>query len=230
MVCIQLNKKARPLLSLKDILTIFFLLFFAELIIYTLPNSMPYLVKISIIRLIEIIILFSYISFLNIFQQLFLGNNFKALKKGVIISLIIGLVFFVFFFMIKYLFSVSILNFFLFKPPGNKEIIILFMAGGIISPMTEELFFRGIIYQKLRQSKNIFSAILISSTIFAIFHLTKNSFPIIQFFGGILFAFSYEYSKNLITPYFIHMTGNIFLFSIPLLYEIDFFKNLLFST
>jgi membrane protease YdiL (CAAX protease family) len=87
-----------------------------------------------------------------------------------------------------------------------------FLVGGLIAPVAEELFFRGILYGFFRQWGLLF-AILSSTMIFVLAHPGASY---VQITGGIIFAISYEKEKNLIVPITIHSLGNLSLFSLSL--------------
>lgn len=103
-------------------------------------------------------------------------------------------------------------------PHGSNELILLFLTAGFISPVAEELFFRGLIYRYLRRYGFV-PALLLSTTIFASLHFENNTLPITQIIGGIVFALSFEYSKSIVTPIVIHMSGNITLLLLSMIIQ-----------
>ena len=96
-------------------------------------------------------------------------------------------------------------------PQDQMERICFFLVGGVIGPVAEEIFFRGIIYGFLRRY-GIVTAILLSTGIFAAFHLFGAGIPVTQIIGGLLFSLSYEMEKNLIVPMVINISGNLAIF------------------
>ncbi len=100
-------------------------------------------------------------------------------------------------------------------PRDPVEKMLLFTVGGVIGPVAEELFFRGVLYGYFRQW-GIFAALFLSSMIFVLAH-PVNSFPFTQLVGGLLFALAYEIEGKLTTPITIHVLGNLALFSLPFL-------------
>jgi len=82
--------------------------------------------------------------------------------------------------------------------------------------MTEEVFFRGILYGFLRRW-GIAVALVLSTCAFAFTHGLGHGFPLTQVVGGILFAAAYEVEKNLLVPISIHCLGNLAIFSLSLL-------------
>jgi hypothetical protein len=95
----------------------------------------------------------------------------------------------------------------------------LFLVGGIIGPIAEEIFFRGILYGYFRRW-GVLPALVVSTGIFALVHLLigpVQGFAVIQTVGGVVFAVSYELEKNLMVPITVHCLGNMAIFSLPLL-------------
>ena len=89
---------------------------------------------------------------------------------------------------------------------SGNPFLFLFTAC-FLSPIAEELFFRGFCYSYLRRFTRI-PAIVLSSFLFAFCHLSSGSLPIIPFLGGLVFAAAFEYSKSLAAPLMIHILGN----------------------
>ena len=98
-------------------------------------------------------------------------------------------------------------------PSSPLQIIVFFLVGGVIGPVWEEIFFRGIIFGFLRRW-GLYAAILISSALFVLPHYHGNQLPLTQIVGGIVFAAAYEKEKNLMVPITIHCLGNIAIFSL----------------
>jgi membrane protease YdiL (CAAX protease family) len=77
-----------------------------------------------------------------------------------------------------------------------------------ISPLVEEIFFRGFIYNALRQRYNTYLCIALQAIIFAAFHYKmpySNLYYLIGIFVmGILLAIAYERRKTLLSPIFMH--------------------------
>lgn len=98
-------------------------------------------------------------------------------------------------------------------PKIPRDLIFFFLIGGIIAPISEEIFFRGIIFGYLSQW-NTTNAVVISSLIFLFFHPQGD---LIQAVGGVVFALAYHFSNSLLAPIIIHSLGNLALFSISLI-------------
>ena len=96
-------------------------------------------------------------------------------------------------------------------PSAPWQIFIFFLVGGVIAPVSEEIFFRGIIFGFFRRW-GVYAAILISTVLFVLPH--GRHLPLTQIVGGIVFAIAYEKEKNLMVPVTIHCLGNMAIFSL----------------
>jgi len=98
-------------------------------------------------------------------------------------------------------------------PSAPGQIFIFFLVGGVIGPVWEEIFFRGIIFGFFRRW-GVYAAILISTALFVLPHYDGHHLPLTQIVGGIVFAVAYEKEKSLIVPVTIHCLGNMAIFSL----------------
>ena len=98
-------------------------------------------------------------------------------------------------------------------PSAPRQIFIYFLVGGVIAPVSEEIFFRGIIFGFFRRW-GVYAAILISTALFVLPHYDGHHLPLTQIVGGIVFAIAYEKEKNLMVPVTIHCLGNLAIFSL----------------
>ena len=89
---------------------------------------------------------------------------------------------------------------------------IAFVSAAVISPIYEEIFYRGFIYRWLRTRIGLGSAILLSSLIFTIVHIpTYNAMPA-NFLGGVIFAWAYERTNSIWPGAIIHgLVNGVFL-------------------
>jgi len=101
-------------------------------------------------------------------------------------------------------------------PSQPWSVILFFAVGGLLAPIAEEVFFRGLIYGYMRRW-GIIIACLFSVTPFVLLHSTGGSLPIPQIAGGIIFALAYELEGSLLVPIIIHSSGNLAIFSLSLL-------------
>ena len=97
--------------------------------------------------------------------------------------------------------------------PAN--LALLFLAGGFIGPVAEEIFFRGVLFSALR-NWGATAAITGSTVIFAAAHAGAG-FPIIQCIGGLVFAYANENSRSLAAPMVIHILGNLAIYGISMI-------------
>lgn len=83
------------------------------------------------------------------------------------------------------------------------------LAGsGILIPMAEELVFRGLCYQRLRQELHCLPAAVLTAVLFALYHgnWVQGSYA---FFMGILLALVWEVYGNLTAPWLFHAGANL---------------------
>ncbi|GGA72709.1 CPBP family intramembrane glutamic endopeptidase [Ornithinibacillus halotolerans] len=84
------------------------------------------------------------------------------------------------------------------------NILIAFVSAAIISPIYEEIFYRGFLYRWLRTKYGVLNGILVSSFIFMLVHIpTYNSLPY-TFVSGVVFAWTYEKTKSVYPAMIIH--------------------------
>jgi membrane protease YdiL (CAAX protease family) len=98
-------------------------------------------------------------------------------------------------------------------PSAPRQIFIFFLVGGVIGPIGEEIFFRGIIFGFFRRW-GVYAAILTSTALFVLPHFDGHHLPLTQIVGGIVFAIAYEKEKSLMVPITIHCLGNMAIFSL----------------
>lgn len=101
--------------------------------------------------------------------------------------------------------------------------ILSFISIVLVSPIAEELIFRGILLNKLKLIVPTLFAILISSLLFASLHSVGSIFS--AFIFAICMAILYLKSENILVPIFAHFLNNLIGESI---YHIDY-ANLLFT-
>lgn len=93
---------------------------------------------------------------------------------------------------------------------------LLFLVGGLIAPIAEEFYFRGLLYGYVRRW-GFCPALLLSTLIFTLLHQGAPGTIIPQAIGGLVFATAYEIEKNLLVPIVIHALGNAAIFSLTAL-------------
>jgi membrane protease YdiL (CAAX protease family) len=140
---------------------------------------------------------------------------YRGFKRGLIWSISFGAGAVIVLFII-YLAGIEISALFRMQLPTESSRLITFLlAGVLIGPIAEEIFFRGILYGYIRRW-GIPLAVLLSTLLFVLPHSPSSgsAIPITQLIGGILFAVSYEIEKNLLVPITIHSLGNLAIFTL----------------
>ena len=174
------------------------------------------LAGLGLTRIVEIILLiFIAVQFDKSTDSLGLAPaEFPAgIKKGLIWSLCFGIAAVVLMGLL-YLAGINALRLLDTPLPASKAQIFLFLLiGGVIGPLAEEIFFRGILYGYLRRW-GVFAAVTVSTLLFVLPHLSGGNLPITQLVGGIVFALDYEKENNLMVPITIHCLGNLAIFGL----------------
>ncbi len=82
---------------------------------------------------------------------------------------------------------------------------------GVISPLSEELLFRGIVYGHLRELLGPAAAVFFSAVLFGVYHgnLVQG---IYAFVLGAFIAYAYEYFGEFFVPVVLHMLANLLVF------------------
>ena len=91
----------------------------------------------------------------------------------------------------------------------NINLIVLVFSTVIAAPFIEELVFRGIIFQRMRDNHGFLSSAVLSSAAFGVIHLNMTQF-IFGFMMGILFSLIYERYHRLSASILAHMSANLF--------------------
>lgn len=86
--------------------------------------------------------------------------------------------------------------------------LILLIGVGILAPISEELFFRGLIYDWFRQRWGIWASILLSSAWFSLGHIDSLGVVASSFLMGVVIAYVYERTKSLWFAIAIHLITN----------------------
>jgi len=119
---------------------------------------------------------------------------------------------------ILYITGVNPLNLIQTRLPDQLlELLGFFFVGGLLAPVAEEVFFRGILYGFFRRW-GVVAAVSLSTLIFVLGHYTDTTFPVTQAVGGVVFAAAYEVEGKLMVPITIHVLGNMAIFTISVLF------------
>lgn len=84
--------------------------------------------------------------------------------------------------------------------------IIYVLSVAIITPVKEEVLYRGILYRFLEKKYSFLVGIIISSFIFGIFH---GGFPITATIMGIVFAMLYKKTQSIVPSIILHIAWNL---------------------
>ena len=94
-------------------------------------------------------------------------------------------------------------------------ILVIFIVAVVGAPIVEELLFRGVLFEEIRNECSIKTTIFLTALVFGIYH-----FNIIQtpntFFMGLVLAYVYYKTGTIRAPIIIHATNNI-LATIPII-------------
>lgn len=90
---------------------------------------------------------------------------------------------------------------------------------GILSPVIEEIIFRGILYNRMKTYFPLKLSIIISSLLFGVYHQNIVQ-GIYAFIMGIVLTAAYEYFDSFTAPVIIHVTANC------LVYILSYFRIL----
>ncbi|WP_240463677.1 CPBP family intramembrane glutamic endopeptidase [Paenibacillus apiarius] len=90
-------------------------------------------------------------------------------------------------------------------------VLIAVVSAGIVSPVYEEIFYRGFLYRWLRTRCGRGWASFLSSAIFMAAHIPTYNTLAINFVAGLIFAWTYENTKSVIPGMIVHgLTNTIF--------------------
>lgn len=98
-------------------------------------------------------------------------------------------------------------------PSEPIAIALLVLVGCMLSPVAEEMFFRGLLYGFFRRWGVLLSLVL-STGAFVLAHPTTHAVPLTQLVGGVIFALAYEVEGTLVTPMVIHILGNMAIYAL----------------
>ncbi|MBN2033537.1 MAG: CPBP family intramembrane metalloprotease [Deltaproteobacteria bacterium] len=129
-------------------------------------------------------------------------------RKGVLWSLAFGALALCAFFLL-FLNGINALHMIRGSLPGNaRDMVLLFLVGGILAPLTEEMVYRGLLYGFFRRW-GVATGLIVSTLLFVFSHPINRGFPFTQAIGGLVFAAAYEVEGNLLVPITIHILGNL---------------------
>ena len=87
--------------------------------------------------------------------------------------------------------------------------IVLMVVGiGVLAPIAEELFFRGLLYDFFRQKVGVTWAVVLSASLFGLAHFDSLAVVLSTFVMGVVMAISVEYTKSLWMTIWMHIVTN----------------------
>jgi membrane protease YdiL (CAAX protease family) len=90
---------------------------------------------------------------------------------------------------------------------GLPGLLLALLVGSVIAPVAEETFFRGLLFNALKEHYGLIKAILLNAFLFALLHFQPTAFPPIFVLGCIL-AIPFHLSGSLWPSITIHATVN----------------------
>lgn len=100
------------------------------------------------------------------------------------------------------------------------DLLLVILAVGIITPISEEIILRGLFFNRLRLIMNPRQAVFLSALIFGMMHFTGSFIQIsYAFLLGYILAYAYFKYENILIPIIIHVTFNManFIFQIEII-------------
>lgn len=87
------------------------------------------------------------------------------------------------------------------------SVLLFYFSIAIVTPIKEEILFRGIIHKFLQTKYRFWVGLVISSIIFGLLHL---GYPITATIMGIVFVMQYRLTKSLVVPIVFHFIWNAY--------------------
>ncbi|MBR2076307.1 MAG: CPBP family intramembrane metalloprotease [Exiguobacterium sp.] len=88
------------------------------------------------------------------------------------------------------------------------SILIAFGSAAIISPIYEEIFYRGFLYRFFQERFGVWIGMIVSAGIFTLAHLPTTNTLLVNFVSGLVFAWVYERTNSIYSSMLIHGTIN----------------------
>lgn len=90
---------------------------------------------------------------------------------------------------------------------SKQEFFLIFFVGVVLAPISEEIFFRGMLYPVLRKYLGVFWGIVLAGSIFGLAHMDlMRAVPI--GIGGMVLCYMYERSSSIWVPIIAHAVWN----------------------
>ena len=104
-----------------------------------------------------------------------------------------------------------------YQDVAKQQYSVVFVVGavlfGLISPITEEIVFRGLVFNRMRRYYPTIAAIIMSGVLFGVYHgnLVQGVYGGCM---GILLAYTYERLNSFLIPCLFHATANLMVYSL----------------
>jgi uncharacterized protein len=99
---------------------------------------------------------------------------------------------------------------------GTAGRVTIWLAGVVLAPVSEEIFFRGYVFRAMSARKGFIRGLVFSSCLFALVHLDVASFlPLAA--GAVVLAIGYRRTGSLWTSIVAHALNNAFAFALLML-------------
>ena len=104
-----------------------------------------------------------------------------------------------------------------YRDVARQQYSVIFGIGavlfGLISPITEEIVFRGLLFNRMRRYYPVTAAIILSGVLFGVYHGN----PVQGVYGtcmGILLAYTYERMRSFLIPCLFHAVANLMVYTL----------------
>lgn len=102
-----------------------------------------------------------------------------------------------------------------FQMSGGLDFLLMIIGAVILAPISEEILFRGLVFERLRKIYTLPWAIVLSGLIFGIYHMNILQ-GINTFIMGSVLAYVYYYRRNIMDSILIHIVNNFFALTVGL--------------
>ena len=201
----QFNERIKEI-PIKEVLLIIILSYMATIFL----NSL----NLSIMGVFNVVVVLYFVLYLRGFKDEFkleISNIFAKISfKEIMFIVLINICFsYGMLYLSNYIINIIHLNGFLsfFIPVKSILGIFSFLSVILVSPLAEELVFRGVFLNKLKLIVPTVFAILISSLLFASLHSFGSIFS--AFIFGICMALLYLKTENILVPILAHFINNL---------------------
>ena len=101
--------------------------------------------------------------------------------------------------------------------------LILLVGVGVLAPISEELYFRGLLYNWFRQRTGVGWSVALSSLLFGMAHFDSSGMAASAFVMGVVIALVYERTKSLWMAIAMHVITNSI--SVALIFIVDLMEK-----